>query len=206
MRPQQEGRKAAKAQRRGLRLGGLAACSAVVFLACGAPATPPADLRPAQWTELRITWGTGSAQQLLAVHYEGGFTATEGPTQRFSSLDSQEVRELHRVITGDFVRGLGSFDCRLTHDAIIRIELDVPNGTRKQEVAGCLQSSPPGQLVEMLEHHRSTARDEPPKHPKPPSGEGDPCDTGTGCGPGLMCVPAPCVVAPCTSGSCQRGS
>jgi hypothetical protein len=192
------------------------------FVACGAAST--ASTTPSSegaWTQLRITWSYGpcpddgrSCHQLLTVNGDGGFTAAETPNapgsggagepvRRFSALDTQEVRELHRLVTAEFVSTLGSFDCAPSADASIRIEIDGPKGTRAQEVSTCGASTPPHALVEMLAHHRWAAHDAKPTNPTPPSGQGDPCDTATGCGKGLVCVAAPCVVAPCTSGSCQ---
>lgn len=173
------------------------------------------------WTQLRIAWDFGpcpddgrSCHQLLTVNADGGFVAAETPNthgsggagepvKRYAALDAQEVRELHRLVTPDFVARLGTFPCDLSPDATIRIDVESSKGLRSQEVGACPADSPARAIVEMLEHHRWASHDAKPAHPKPPSGQGDPCDTTTGCGKGLQCIPAPCVVAPCTSGSCQ---
>jgi hypothetical protein len=198
--------------------------SVLFFVACGGAAvtatTPSGD--DSGWTQLRVAWDFGpcpddgrSCHQLLTVNSDGGFVASETPNapgsggtgepvRRFAALDSQEVRELHRLVTAQFVATLGSFDCAPSADATIHIEIDGPRGARRQEVSTCAASSAPRALVEMLEHHRWSAHDAKPTHPKPPSGQGDSCDTATGCGKGLQCVPAPCVVAPCLQGSCQK--
>jgi hypothetical protein len=177
----------------------------------------------AAWKELRISWdyspcpvGGQSCHQTLEVSFEGGFVAAEPntdgnpePVRRFSALDSQEIRELHRVVTPGFVEKLGSFHCTAPNDATVRIEVEsARGGTRKEEVAGCVSSASPEAaqpraLVELLEHHRWAAHDAKSQHPKPPSGQGDPCTVSEGCGKGLACVASPCVVAPCESGSCQ---
>jgi hypothetical protein len=141
------------------------------------------------------------------VNHDGGFIAEETPNsgepvRRFAALDSQEVRELQRIVTAEFVAKLGSFACPQEFDATIRVEID----GRKQEIGGCVHAaddSAPRALVRLLEHHRFAAKDAPSK-PIAPSGQGDPCNTATGCAKGLVCVAAPCVVAPCTSGSCQK--
>ncbi len=168
------------------------------------------------WKELAIAWDFGpcpndgrSCHQLLTVNYEGGFIASEGgpsdSERRFTALDAQEVRELHRIVTADFIAHIGSFRCVPEYDATIRIDID----GHKQEVGGCVRQADgrenaPRALVEMLEHHRFASHDAPSKHPTAPSGQGDPCNTATGCASGLTCVVSPCVVAPCTSGSCQK--
>jgi hypothetical protein len=198
-------------------------------VACGVasptpPNTPSSRLPSSEaWKELRISWdyspcpiGGQSCHQTLEVSFEGGFVAAERnpdgsaePVRRFSALESQEVRELHRVVTSGFVERLGSCGGAAARAATVRIEVDSASGeTRKEEVAGCVSSTspetaPPRALVEMLEHHRWSSHDAKPQHPKPPSGQGDPCTVSEGCGTGLICVASPCVVAPCESGSCQ---
>jgi len=194
-----------------------------VVIACGGAAqsttteTPSNDGSP--WKELAIAWDFGpcaddgrSCHQVLTIDYAGGFIAAETPNvhgatpaepvRRFSALDSQEIRELHRIATGDFVSKLGSFPCTPESDATIRIDID----GHKQEIGGCVHApsaNAPRALIELVEHHRWASHDAKSTHEKPPSGAGDPCNVATGCGAGLMCVASPCVVAPCTSGSCQ---
>jgi hypothetical protein len=199
--------------------------SLLCFVACGGAAalsTTPSPSNEGGWTQLRIAWDYGpcpddgrSCHQLLTVNNDGGFVAAETPnapgsggngepTRRFAALDMQEIRELHRLVTPEFVSALGSLACAASADATIRVEIDDAHGTHKQEVSACAPATPPRTLIEMLEHHRWASHDVTPTHPKPPSGQGDPCNTATGCGKGLQCVAAPCVVAPCTSGSCQK--
>ncbi len=196
----------------------------VITAACGSPSTPNTPSSgDAPWKELRIAWDYGpcpndgkSCHQTLSLNYDGGFIAAETPNaagaaveplRRFSALDSQEIRELHRVATAAFVDKLGSFGCPPEADATVRIDIDGPGGTRKEEVGGCVHAtgteSPPRALVEMLEHHRWANHDARSTHPKAPSGRGDPCTVGEGCSNGLTCAPSPCVVAPCEWGSCQ---
>ncbi len=176
----------------------------VAFAACGSPPGPNAPSGDGAWKELRISWGR---QTTLTVDYDGGFIAAEmqaapegggvEPVRRFSALDSQEVRELHRVVTPELIAKLGTYAC--TPETPVRIEVDGK--------VGCVPASadsPLATLAQMLEHHRSASHDTKPTHPKPPSGQGDPCQVSEGCGPGLVCVASPCVVAPCESGSCQK--
>jgi hypothetical protein len=148
---------------------------------------------------------------VLTVKSDGGFIASETPnapdagtdaTRRFAALDTQEVLEMNRIVTRDFLSKLGSFPCAPESDATVRIEID----GHAQEVGGCVHassSSAPRDLVQLLERHRFVSHDAPPTHPVVPSGKGDPCNIDTGCAKGLKCVASPCVVAPCTSGSCQ---
>jgi hypothetical protein len=89
------------------------------------------------------------------------------------------------------------------------LEIVDATGKRSQSIGGCVHSSdakvsPPRSLVQLLERYRFATRNPPPSPARPPTGEGDPCTTSVGCGPGLVCVPAPCVVAPCVSGACQK--
>lgn len=177
---------------------------------------------PGGWKELRILWDYGpcpsdgrSCHQVLTVQSNGAFIAAETlnpvdggasePTRRFAALDAQEVRELGRIVTPEFVAKLGSFPCAPSSDATIRLEID----DHKQEIAGCTlaqRDTAPGKLVELLERHRFATHDKPADRTVVPTGVGDPCNTATGCARGLQCVPSPCVVAPCTSGSCQKTS
>jgi hypothetical protein len=214
------------------RVGPLLSVLLFVSAACGAsrstPATPSSH--DSAWSELRLSWDFGpcpddgrSCHEMLTVKPDGGFIASETPnpkggggdgepSRRFASLDAQETRELHRIVDAPgFLDQLGSFGCPPDPDATVQIEVDLPSGTRREQVGGCVHSSdaqpsPPRALVALLEPHRLASHDTPPAHPLPPTGEGDPCTTGVGCGPGLVCVVAPCVVAPCTSGSCQKSA
>jgi hypothetical protein len=189
-----------------------------VVVACGG-ATPSSETPAggADWKELRLSWDFGpcpndgrNCHKLLTVSHDGGFIASETPNapdaepvRRFAALEPQEIRELHRIVTADFVATLGSLACPGEFDATIRLEIDA----RKQEIAGCARSPVDNSvraLVALLERHRFAGHSAPPQHPVLPSGAGDPCDVATGCAPGLTCVVSPCVVAPCTSGSCQK--
>jgi hypothetical protein len=128
---------------------------------------------------------------------------------RSAALEPQEIRELHRIVTADFIAKLGAFGCPPEQDATVRIAIDGPSGTREEEVGGCVHASdddasPPRALVNLLERHRWASGDAPATRPQPPTGVGDPCSTSVGCAQPLVCVPAPCVVAPCINGSCQK--
>ncbi|HEY2365341.1 MAG TPA: hypothetical protein VGH87_03105 [Polyangiaceae bacterium] len=192
----------------------------IVLVACGGQQTtsetPSAN---ANWKELQIAWTYGpcpndgrSCHQTLTVHPDGGFVAAETPngpdagpepTSRFSSLESQETLEMNRIVTHDFVAKLGKLPCDSGQDANVTLTID----GHSQDVSSCAlgeASSPAHDLVALLSRHRSATHDMPPTHPVVPTGAGDSCNVGTGCGKGLQCVPSPCVVAPCTSGSCQK--
>ncbi len=193
-------------------------CSLAIS-ACAA--APPATVSPsnAGWKELQVSWTYGpcpsdgqSCHQTLTVHPDGGLVAAETPNggdagpepaRRFSSLEAQEVREMNRIVTRDFIAQLGSLPCSAGNDASVTLAVD----DHHQDVSSCALSQSPSaahDLVALLSRHRFASTPAPRAHPIVPTGAGDPCDTATGCGRGLQCVPAPCVVAPCTSGTCQK--
>jgi hypothetical protein len=196
------------------------ALSLLFAVACGAQqSTSETPSGAAEWKELQIAWTYGpcpndgrSCHQTLTVHSDGGFIAAETPNggdagpepvRRFASLEAQEVREMNRIVTRDFVAKLGSLSCAPGPDASVVVTID----GHSQDVSGCALSDTPSashDLVALLSRHRSASHDAPETHPVVPTGAGDPCNVAIGCGKGLQCVPAPCVVAPCTSGSCQR--
>lgn len=192
----------------------------IVLAACGGQqTTSETPSGGGDWKELKLTWTYGpcpndgrSCHQTLTVHPDGGFVAAETPnggdagpepTQRFSSLETQERLEMNRIVTHDFVAKLGTLSCASGQDANVTLTID----GHSQDISGCAlgeASSPAHDLVALLSRHRSAAHDAPQTHPVVPTGAGDTCNTSTGCGKGLQCVPSPCVVAPCTSGSCQK--
>jgi hypothetical protein len=196
----------------------LSALSTLCACAGAAQSTAPQN-QAGDWKELSIAWDFGpcpedgrSCHQRVVIHPDGGVVAAETPnapggraepTRRFAALDAQEVRELHRIVTSDFVAKLGSFACSPEFDATVRIDVD----GRGQEVGGCVHASaesPPRRVVQLLERYRFASQSTPVRPPIVPSGAGDPCTADVGCGKGLVCAVAPCVVAPCTSGTCQR--
>jgi hypothetical protein len=182
------------------------------IVACaGASQTPTSTpSEGAAFKQLEIAWDFGpcpndgrSCHQALTVSSDGGYVATEDGTKRFAALEQQEIREMQRIVTPEFVAKLGSFSCAPEADATIRIDVD----GKKQEVGGCVHAgtdSPPRALVELLARHRFSAKAAPTTRPQVPTGAGDPCTSDVGCGKGLVCAISPCVVAPCTSGNCQR--
>jgi hypothetical protein len=191
----------------------------IVLVACGGQQTTSETPSNAGWKEMQIAWTYGpcpndgrSCHQTLTVHPDGGFVASETPnggdagpepTQRFSSLETQERLEMNRIVTHDFVAKLGTLQCSPGPDASVTLTID----GHTQDISGCAQgeaSSPAHDLVALLSRHRSASKDAPQTHPVLPTGVGDSCTTSIGCGKGLQCVPSPCVVAPCTSGSCQK--
>ena len=192
----------------------------IVLVACGGQrTTSETPSGGADWKEMQIAWTYGpcpndgrSCHQTLTVHPDGGFVASETPngsdagpepTQRFSSLETQERLEMNRIVTRDFVAKLGSLPCQAGADANVTLTID----GHTQDISSCAlgeTASPAHDLVALLSRHRSATHDAPQTHPVIPTGAGDSCTTSIGCGKGLQCVPAPCVVAPCTSGSCQK--
>ncbi len=203
----------------------------LALAACGGAtnASPHPSSNPssgdAVWTELRLVWDFGpcpddgkSCHQTLVVHPDGGFVAVETPnapgggaampTRTFASLESDEARELDRLMTPELVAKIGSLDCAPEYDATLRLEVDGAFGTRKQEIGGCVHASeskpdPVRTLVGLLDHHRFATQNLKADHLPIPTQPGDPCNVSAGCSSGLVCIPAPCVVAPCVSGSCQ---
>ena len=191
-----------------------------LFAACGGQrATSETPSGGADWKELQIAWTYGpcpndgrSCHQTLTVHPDGGFVAAETPNggdagpepvRRFSSLDKQETLEMNRIVTHDFIAKLGKLACEPGPDANVTLQID----GHSQDISSCAlgqAQSPAHDLVVLLSPHRSATKDAPPTHPVIPTGVGDSCNTATGCGKGLQCVPSPCVVAPCTTGSCQK--
>jgi hypothetical protein len=130
-----------------------------------------------------------------------GSTGVE-PTRRFAALEKQETLEMNRIVTRDFVAKLGSLRCQAGVDANVTLTID----GHSQDISTCALSDAPSlthDLVTLLSRHRFATHDIPAR-PLVPTGEGDSCNTATGCGKGLQCIPSPCVVAPCTSGSCQK--
>jgi hypothetical protein len=197
------------------------ACILFAFaIACGArQSTSETPSSTATWEQLQLSWTYspcpnhgGSCRQTLTVNPNGGFIAAETPnggdagpepTRRFASLETQETLELNRIVTRDFVAKLGSLRCQVGGDANVTLTID----GHSQDISGCALGdapSPAHDLVALLSRHRSATHDTPPTQPVVPTGEGDTCNTATGCGKGLQCVASPCVVAPCTSGSCQK--
>ena len=192
----------------------------LIVIACGGQqTTSETPSGGGDWKELQIAWTYGpcpddgkSCHQTLTVHPDGGFVAAETPNggdagpepvKRFASLETQERLEMNRIVTHDFVSKVGSLPCSPGADANVTIKVD----GREQDVSSCALGdapSPAHDLVALLSRHRSATHDTPPTHPVVPTGAGDSCNTATGCGKGLQCVPAPCVVAPCTSGTCQK--
>ena len=192
----------------------------VLVAACGAQqSTSETPSGGGDWKELRIEWSYGpcpddgrSCHQTLTVNPNGGFVAAETPNggdagpepvRRFSSLEKQEMLEMNRIVTHDFVAKVGSLPCSPGADANVTLTID----GHAQDVSSCAlgdAASPAHDLVALLSRHRSATHDTSPAHPVVPTGAGDSCNVSIGCGKGLQCVVSPCVVAPCTSGSCQK--